>query len=227
MDLWSRLFRELNFPGFAFPMYRLFLRIADLWFHTREIKHLNVGAITDESSLDNVAGGIRPVITPGHSLGHVCFLYDNGDLFLGDVVPRTPWLDPGKRVLQQHIQSIEHLINLPSNKVQRAVHSHLNVKDRARAFYPWEEERERFRRNLDLIYETLDRIPLILKNRGVMTIRQLAPHVIRRVKPAYSDFITKTFIDPDGNWLSAYLEELQSRGAVQRSIQKRRVVWST
>src|SRR5271157_902552 len=226
MDPWKKLFRELNFPGFAFPIFQTFLLVSDMMYRSKSIKRLKVGTITDETSLVNVAGGIvRPIFTPGHSPGHICNLHENGDLFLGDMVPRTPWLDPGKNVLRHHIQSIQHLIDLPSNKVQRAVRSHVNVKDKARVFYPWEEERERFRLHLELINDSLDRIPKILKNRE-LTIRQLIPHIIRRGKP-YSDFMSRVFIDPDGTWIAAYLEELQAQGFVERAIKKGKVVWSS
>ncbi|HMF33267.1 MAG TPA: MBL fold metallo-hydrolase [Candidatus Lokiarchaeia archaeon] len=225
MNSWKSLFREQNLPRFSFPVFKTLLYILDGTYQSKAIQELKVGIIRDEKSLVNMVGNnIQPIFTPGHSPGHICYLHENGDLFLGDMVPRTPWLDPGKGVLRHHMQSIQCLIDLPSNKVQRAVRSHVNIKEGARVFYPWEEERERFRIHLELINDSLERIPKMLKNRE-LSIHQLIPYVIVRDKP-YLDIMSKVFIDPGASWLAAYLEELQSQGSIHRAIKNGRVVWS-
>ncbi len=225
MNAWKQMFRYNNFSPVVYAIYWSFLTVVDILQSTGSQRAKKIAGIKDEKfHLQAGNGMLHPIITPGHSSGHTCYLHDNGDLFLGDMIPRTPWLDVCPKVLQSQIASIKHLIDLPSNRVQRAIRSHANTRDKGRSIYPWEEEREKFRQQLDLIYESLERIPRLLKNR-LLTIPQLLPLIIRGARP-YSKFFTDIYIDPNTTWVAAYLEELESQGKVWRNARRGKIWWS-
>jgi len=79
---------------------------------------------------------IKPILTPGHYIGHCAYLDESKFLFLGDLVPNTPWLDPAPSSLDQMIQSIQKLLRIPDRKVEYVVRSHCNSRDHGRFIYP-------------------------------------------------------------------------------------------
>ncbi len=225
MNAWKQMFSYNNFSPVVYAMYWVFLTIVDIFQSTGSQRARKIVGIKDETfQIPAGDGMIHPIFVPGHSSGHLCYLHDNGDLFLGDMIPRTPWLDLGPNTLQTQIHSIKRLIDLPTNKVRRAIRSHANTRDKGRSIYPWDVEREKFRQQLDLIYESLERIPQLLKNRE-LTVPQLLPLVIRGVRP-YSKFFTEIYIDPNTTWVAAYLEELESQGKVWRTLRRGKIWWS-
>jgi len=209
----------------VYALYWTFLTTVDILQSTRSQRAKKIIGIKDENFQLSIGNEkIRPIFTPGHSAGHTCYLHDNGDLFLGDMIPRTPWLDLRPNVLQSHIASIKKLINLPPGKIKRAIRSHANTRDKGRSIYPWEVEKERFRQHLQLIYDSLERIPRLLKNRA-LTIPQLLPLVIRASRP-YSRLFSEIYFDPNTTWIAAYLEELEIKGLVYRFNRRGKIWWS-
>ncbi len=225
MNAWKQMFHYNNFSPVVYAIYWGFLTVVDILQSTGSQRAKKIVGIKDETfQLQAGNGMIHPLIMPGHSSGHTCYLHDNGDLFLGDMIPRTPWLDLCPKVLRSHIESIKRLIDLPPNKVIRAIRSHSNTRDKGRSIYPWEVEREKFRQQLELIYDSLEMIPRLLKNRE-LTVPQLLPLVIRGVRP-YSQFFTDIYIDPNTTWVAAYLEELETHGRVWRKTRQGKIWWS-
>ncbi len=225
MNAWKQMFRYNNFSPVVYAMYWTILTMIDILQSTRSQRARKIVGIKDDTfQIQTGIGMIHPIITAGHSSGHICYLCDNGDLFLGDMIPRTPWLDLGPNVLQTQIHSIKRLIDLPSNKVHRAIRSHANTRDKGRSIYPWDVEREKFQQQLDLIYQSLELIPRLLKNRE-LTVPQLLPLVIRGARP-YSKFFTEIYIDPNTTWVAAYLEELELQGKVWRNPRQGKIWWS-
>lgn len=158
---------------------------------------------------------LEVVPTPGHSPGHTTYWDRARDvLFLGDLVPGTPWLHPGHGSLARMIASIERLLALPQDRVAYSVRSHCNASDHGRFVYPWPEERARFETFLALIHHTLDRIPALLRGRA-LTAMQVAEATITKFKQ-YNNLMSKFWVPPGLTWVVGYLDHLATAGAVQR-----------
>ncbi len=225
MNHWKQMFRYNNFSPIVYAGYYVLLTTIDILQSTHSQRAKKIIGIKDETFHLQAEGGmIHPLTTPGHSSGHLCYLHQNGDLFLGDMIPRTPWLDIGPGVLRSHIESIKRLIHLPPNKVHRAIRSHANTRDKGLSIYPWEVERDKFRQHLELIEETMDRVPELLKNRQ-LTVPQLLPLILRGARP-YAKIFSEIYIDPSSTWVAAYLEECETQGKVKRKVRRGKIWWS-
>lgn len=222
---WKDMFQCNNNPPVVHAMYWAFSTVLDLVQLVHSQRAKKISGITDEQIAFPAGNGkLHPIFTPGHSLGHTSYLYDSGDLILGDMVPRTPWLDPIPGGLRRYVQSVNQLLALPIDKVRRSIRSHANAREGGRVFYPWKQERERFSQHLAQIQDTLEKLPRLLMNRE-LTIPQILPLIIRR-NGSYSKLMSDFYIDPDSTWVMAYLEELVHQGKISRKLKRGKIWWS-
>lgn len=174
----------------------------------------------------NVRGRkIDPIFTPGHSPGHCAYLDESKILFLGDLVPNTPWLDPAPASLGQMIESVQKLIRLPDRKIDYCVRSHCNSSDHGRFIYPWAEEKTRFEGYRDLIFDTLEKIPTLLRGRVVSTWalgKALLKNVIH-----YSPLMTRLWVPPGMSWIVGYLGYLEQQGKIRRIQGYNQAAWTS
>ncbi len=174
----------------------------------------------------NVEGRkIEAIQTPGHSPGHCIYLDESKWLFLGDLVPNTPWLDPAPSSLGQMIDSVQKLLHIPDRKVDYVVRSHCNSSDHGRFIYPWADERARFEAFLNLIYDTLEKIPIMLRGRVVSTWalgKELIKNVIQ-----YSPLMTRLWVPPGMSWTVGYLGYLEHQGKIHRISGYKEAAWTS
>ncbi len=191
--------------GFYYPITYTF---------ASNITHLNVGGRK-----------IGPIFTPGHSPGHCAYLDESKWLFLGDLVPNTPWLDPAPSALGQMIASVQKLLRLPDRKVDFVVRSHCNSSDHGRFIYPWMEEKARFEVFLNLIFDTIEKIPTMLRGRVVSTWavgKALFKNVIQ-----YSPLMTRMWVPPGMSWAVGYLGYLEQQGKIHRISGYKEAAWTS
>ncbi len=168
---------------------------------------------------------IQPIFTPGHSPGHCTYLDEAKWLFLGDLVPFTPWLDPDPSSLAHMIQSIEKILCIPDRKVEYVVRSHCNASDHGRFIYPWAEERARFQAFLDTIQATLDKIPAMLRGRVLSTF-SIGQEIIKNMAK-YSTFLSRLWLPPGMSWIVGYLGYLEQQGKIHRIYGFNQAAWSS
>ncbi len=152
--------------------------------------------------------------TPGHSPGHTIYIDEQKTMFLGDLVPGTPWLHPTSGMLAAMIESVQRLLALSESEVTQVVRSHCNTNDHGRFVYPWAIEKARFQKYLELIFGTLDNIPKILRGRE-LTLNDICARVINKYA-RYSRTMNKFFIPPGVTWVYGYLDYLTDRNQVQQ-----------
>ncbi len=168
---------------------------------------------------------VQPIFTPGHSPGHCMYLDEAKWLFLGDLVPFTPWLDPDPSSLTNMIQSIEKILRIPDRKVEYVVRSHCNASDHGRFIYPWAEERTRFETFRDVIFATLDKIPVMLHSR-VLSTWQIGKEIIKNMSK-YSTFLSRLWLPPGMSWIVGYLGYLSQQGKIRRISGYSQAAWSS
>jgi glyoxylase-like metal-dependent hydrolase (beta-lactamase superfamily II) len=163
---------------------------------------------------------LKFLYTPGHNAGHLC-LHDlsNKILFLGDLIPFTPWIDVYSEAVDDMIYSIQKLIDINPKLIKHSVRSHGNLSDNAKEVYEWSEERERFERYLDLIYDSLEKIPKILKNRP-LKINEIASRILLNEYNSYNKFMNVFFFPPNVSWIYSYLLKLREEGKVEKKKNK-------
>ncbi|MBD3354074.1 MAG: MBL fold metallo-hydrolase [Candidatus Lokiarchaeota archaeon] len=180
--------------------------------------------------------------TPGHDKGHMSILDANKNLFLGDFVPFTPWIDPELYALDAMINSIKIILKLHESEVENAVRSHgdyrrdptykgtLNDngpwygKSSTWEVAPWAEEKARFKYWLDKIYESLEKIPLFLKGRPLNTY-EIAKLLIPHYKK-YSWTMRLFFIPPIITWVLTYCLKLENDNILRRIYKGKQLYWS-
>ncbi|MHA1819495.1 MAG: MBL fold metallo-hydrolase [Promethearchaeota archaeon] len=167
---------------------------------------------------------LKFIPTSGHSAGHYCILDNHKDLFLGDFVPFTPWINPLAEALDDVVQSIKNLLKLKEDDVKFAVRSHGDIRRKCWEVAPWADERARFEFFLETIEESLEKIPKFLKKRPMSTeeiTSLLIPHYRR-----YSFIMNVLFIPPSITWILAYCQKLEELGKIKRIENKNRIKWS-
>jgi len=185
---------------------------------------------------------LKIIPTFGHDQGHICILDSNKNLFLGDFVPFTPWIDPIKNSLDQMINSINLILKFNENEVKRAVRSHGDIRrdpnykgkrtDNGPWFSekatwevaPWDEEKARFKYWLDKIYESLETIPKLLKVK-MLTTFQITEKIIPHYEK-YSFFMREFFIPPAVTWILTYCMKLEEQGIIKKLYKNKNLYWS-
>ncbi|MHA1733469.1 MAG: MBL fold metallo-hydrolase, partial [Promethearchaeota archaeon] len=191
---WQRLNEAMAQPPAVIPLYRVLMKgIGPLYSGVpRWVNRVHASFPETAGTIKLGGRKFMPIFTPGHSPAHCAYLDETGVLFLGDVVPGTPWLHPEPGMLDKMLESIERLIRLPEDRVEYSVRSHCNASDHGNFIYPWPEERDRFRRYLALILATLDRLPGLLRGRELTPV-DVAHLVINKYRN-YSKLMNKIWV---------------------------------
>ncbi|MGQ4872968.1 MAG: MBL fold metallo-hydrolase [Promethearchaeia archaeon] len=209
----NKIFRQKSSYNKIFDLYLRFLEKLEGFYVLQKNK---VYIVNQDCYIPRINIKLKIIHTPGHSAGHIC-LQDcsNKILFLGDHLPFTPWLDISEDSIDDMIYSIKKLLKISSKEIKYSVRGHGNLSDNSREIYPWDVEKERFKSHLDLIEESIELIPKIIKNRA-MTIEQIAFRVLKNKDfLEYSSLMTKFFIPPNLTWIICYLLKLEKEQKVK------------
>ena len=162
--------------------------------------------------------------TPGHSAGHMCIYNSTSKiLFLGDFVPFTPWINPLPEALDEMIHSLQNFIKIPSAQVEYTVSAHGDFRKENWEISTWDEEKERFRFFLDTIYESLERIPKLVRVKS-LTSEQIAQLIIPQYR-RYLWIMRVFFIPPALTWILAYCQKLEQQGEIKRITKNNKILW--
>ena len=160
--------------------------------------------------------------TPGHSIGHLSILDSNGNLYLGDIVPSTPWIEPSAEALNDMILSIKNILSLDDKLVKLAVRAHGDFRQKKWEVSDWKDEKVKFKDFLDKILSSLEKIPLILE--VPLTIQQLTRKIFPRTLK-YSSLMSLFTFSPSISWGIAYCLKLEKDGKIKRKIIKNQIYW--
>jgi glyoxylase-like metal-dependent hydrolase (beta-lactamase superfamily II) len=223
----SRFLNLLN--RFLGPFSRLFIFI--LTFYPRIDYLVTQDFRNEEFSLDKCpkirAGNKILTIIPtiGHSVGHISILDNRGNLFLGDFVPFTPWINPEVQALDDLIQSIKNILTIENeSKVKLAIRSHGDIRRKGSwEISTWIDEKNRFQLFLETINNSLQKIPQILKDKP-LNIREITLKLRPRKK--YSTILERFSFQPNFTWTYVYCLKLEKMQKIKRIIIKRRLYWT-
>lgn len=162
--------------------------------------------------------------TPGHSAGHFSILDSNKNLFLGDFLPFTPWINPISEALDDMVQSIKNICTLTEDQVKYAVRSHGDIRREYWEVTTWAEEKERFCVFLKTINDSIEKIPRFLKIRP-MNIHELTSLLIPKYQ-RYSIWMNLLFIPPSITWVLSYCLKLEKEGKIKRVYKRNKIFWS-
>ncbi|MHA1474020.1 MAG: MBL fold metallo-hydrolase [Promethearchaeota archaeon] len=160
--------------------------------------------------------------TPGHSIGHLSILDSNGNLYLGDIVPSTPWIEPSKEALNDMILSIKNILSLDDKLVKLTVRAHGDFRKKKWEVSDWKDEKAKFKVFLEKILSSLEKIPLILKN--PLTIQEITRIIFPR-SLKYSSLMSLFTFSPSISWSIAYCLKLEKDGKIQRKLMKNQIYW--
>lgn len=249
---WSAALKLLGRPKWvqnlynylSIPMLMLFYRTIHI--HARLDYVTNYETDSEHFSLDDCPklettdNEFTIIPTHGHSEGHISVLDKNGNLYLGDFLPFTPWVNPNAEALDKMIDSTEILLSIPDSRIKRAIRSHGDIR-RDRNYRgklhdngpwyglsatwevaDWSEEKERFQYWLDKIRTTLERIPDLLTK--PLTFYGLTKLIIPHYKN-YSFIMRELFIPPAMTWILAYCLKLEKMGKIRRIKKHNYLYW--
>jgi glyoxylase-like metal-dependent hydrolase (beta-lactamase superfamily II) len=219
---WFKGLMYSGMPPWGTYLYGTFFGIfSNLMFQTVQKANRIDAYITKETTLSLHNGWIKMIPLQGHSGGHLTILDSRKNLFLGDFVPFTPWVEPTENGIDLMLQSLEYVLQFSAQQVKRTIRAHGDIRrsdPRLWEISPWAEEKARFQTFYDAIHETLDRIPHVIKGKEVK-IQDLtgifAPHFRR-----YSLMMRTLFIPPAITWGIAYALKLKAQGLI-RSVKSR------
>lgn len=163
--------------------------------------------------------------TIGHSVGHLSILDTEGNLFLGDFVPFTPWINPEVQALDDIIQSIKNILTIDNEViVELAVRSHGDIRRKESwEISPWIDEKERFKLFLDTINNSLQKIPEILKDKP-LNIQEITKKLIPKKK--YSRILERFSFQPKITWTLVYCLKLEKMQIIKRILKERKLFWT-
>jgi len=213
---------NIIFPLFFMVFYQtipLFPRIDYYFSNKTKLSVLQLDKLTTIKSGD-VKIWIIP--TPGHSIGHLCILDSNGNLYLGDIVPSTPWIEPSEDALNDMILSIKNILTLDDKLVKLTVRAHGDFRKKKWEVSDWKDEKAKFEVFLDKILSSLEKIPLILKI--PLTIQQITRIIFPR-SLKYSSLMSLFTFSPSISWSIAYCLKLEKDGKIQRKTIKNQLYW--
>jgi len=224
----SRFLNAVN--RFLGPFSRLFIYI--LTFYPRIDYLVTQDFRNEEFSLEKCpkirAGDKILTIIPtiGHSVGHISILDDEGNLFLGDFVPFTPWINPEAQALDDIIQSIQNILQIDNEaKVKLAVRSHGDIRrDGHWETSTWIDEKHRFQLFLETINTSLQRIPQLLKDK-TLNVQEITVK-LRSNKKKYSTFLERFSFNPNLTWTYVYCLKLEKMQKIKRIVKNRKLFWT-
>jgi glyoxylase-like metal-dependent hydrolase (beta-lactamase superfamily II) len=170
---------------------------------------------------------IKIIPLRGHSRGHICVLDSRKNLFLGDFVPFTPWIEPSSQGVDLILESLNRLLQFSSNDVKQVIRAHGDIRRTPHQHWEidtWDEEKKRFKFFQQTILNTLEMIPKRIKGKEA-SIHELtalfAPHYQK-----YSRLMKIIFIPPAITWGIAYALKLKSERKIFTIKKKGRFYWS-
>ena len=177
--------------------------------------------------LDPAGLALRLIPTPGHSAGHTCVLDRNGNLYLGDFVPFTPWITPMAEALDDMLVSVDRVLALEPDVVEQSVRAHGDFRRQPWEVMAWwgeDGERERFVQFKKAIKDSLESIPKLLTDRPLSTETLAARLIPRSIK--YNRLMQRWFIPPGLTWTMAYCLKLESINQIRRQVIDAELCWS-
>jgi len=160
--------------------------------------------------------------TPGHSNGHLSVLDSNGNLYLGDIVPSTPWIEPSAEALNDMIISIKNILTLDDKLVKLTVRAHGDFRKKRWEITDWNVEKVKFKLFLEKILSSLEKIPQILKI--PLTTQEITGIIFPR-SLKYSSLMSLFTFSPSISWSIAYCLKLEKDGKIQRKTIKNKIYW--
>jgi glyoxylase-like metal-dependent hydrolase (beta-lactamase superfamily II) len=183
--------------------------------------------ITEEATIQLGNDWIRIFPLRGHSRGHICVLDSRKNLFVGDFVPFTPWIEPTQEGIDLILGALERILKFTDEDVHRVIRAHGDIRrpnPQQWEIDSWTEEKKRFQFFYDTILKTLEIIPKRIKGKFV-TIHQLtslfAPHYLK-----YSRLMRTIFIPPAITWGIAYALKLKAEGKIYAVKRNGRFFWT-
>jgi glyoxylase-like metal-dependent hydrolase (beta-lactamase superfamily II) len=170
---------------------------------------------------------IQLIHAPYHSPGHLIVLDNRKNLFLGDMVPFTPYIEISDVAVDDFMKSVEAILKFDDSQVRRSIRAHGDIRRPNPLEWevtPWVDERAHFRAFLDTIHETLDRIPEILKNRS-FTTEQLTHFIIPHYRD-YSKMMNLLVTPPAVTWTLSYALKLQHENRIQVIRKDHQFYWT-
>ncbi|MHA1488998.1 MAG: MBL fold metallo-hydrolase [Promethearchaeota archaeon] len=200
---------------------KIFMNSLKILINTKFIQKNKFYTCKDNDTIPHQDLKLRIIHTPGHSSGHVCLLDStNKVLFLGDMLPYTPWVEISSESIDNMVYSIKKLLKLSSKKVHYSVRNHGNLKDNWKEFYAWEEEREKFEEFLDLISYSLEKIVVLLK-KTPLSLEEIAFKILKNKDYRdYSKMMNLLFISPNLSWIMSYLLKLKKENKIKQIRKK-------
>jgi glyoxylase-like metal-dependent hydrolase (beta-lactamase superfamily II) len=183
--------------------------------------------ISKDTRLKLGQDSIRLIHAPYHSPGHLIVLDDRKNLFLGDMVPFTPYIEISDVAVDHFMKSVEAILKFDDSQVRRSIRAHGDIRRPNPLEWevtPWVEERARFREFLDTIHETLDRIPEMLKNRQ-LTTEELTQFIIPHYRN-YSKMMNLLVTPPAVTWTLSYALKLQHENRIQVIRKDHQFYWT-
>lgn len=197
------------------------------WRTIQRVNQINA-YVTDEATISLGNEWIKIIPLRGHSRGHICVLDSRKNLFVGDFVPFTPWIEPTENGVDLILEALQRIMKFTENDVQRVIRAHGDVRrpnPKNWEIDSWFEEKKRFQFFYETILQTLEIIPKKIHGKFV-TIHQLtaifAPHYLK-----YSRLMRTVFIPPAISWGIAYALKLKKEGKITSVKRNGRFYWTS
>jgi glyoxylase-like metal-dependent hydrolase (beta-lactamase superfamily II) len=225
---WEDAFFYYGIPHHVYYRYRLYYAVlSNFFYRTLQRPNRITATVFQEIRLKLGNDYIDLIPFPGHSRGHLVVRDCRKNLYVGDMVPFVPWIEPTSTALDAMIESVQRVLRFSDTEIKRIIRGHGDIRLPPSQWEVrrWVDEKVRYQLFLDTIYETLDRIPQILQTHP-LTMQQLTskiiPHYVR-----YSKIMARLFIPPAISWGIAYCLKLSNEGKINRQIKGNRVYWMT
>lgn len=223
---WEDAFFYYGIPHNVYQRYRIYYAILNHFFY-RTIQRPNriTATISQQTRLRLGKEYVDLIPFPGHSQGHLVIRDCRKNLFVGDMVPFVPWIEPTSTALNMMIESVNRVLKFSDSEIKRIIRGHGDIRLPTAQWEVrrWVDEKARYQFFLDTIFDTLDRIPRILHAQP-LTMQQLTskiiPHYVR-----YSKIMARLFIPPAISWGIAYCLKLLGEGKIQREIRGNQIYW--
>lgn len=241
-----------TFSVFMVPIVMMFYKTPNFYpridytYDTKLNKNLDLNNFEYIKRIKSGNLEFKLIPSSGHTAGHTCILDSNKNLYLGDFCPFTPWVNPLAEALDDMINSIKGFIKLSDNDVKFAIRSHGDIRrgnplkdkkvilndkgpwyDKNNTTWevaPWDQERARFQYWLEVINNSLERIPKILRKKP-LSILDITNILIPQYAK-YSFFMKLVFIPPSVTWIIAYCLKLEKLGKIKRIYKGKHLLWS-
>ncbi len=217
----------LKMKGWKTPIlisYELFFR-AFSPFYFKNVSGVNrIDGIISDGQIIGKDPQVKIIHTPGHSDGHISIIDSKGNLFLGDFVPFTPWINPHAKSIDHMLRSLEKIEYLLKHKAKRVIRAHGDYRFKNWEINEPEFELDKFEFFKDSINHILETLPKFLKT--PRRIEQIA-QFINPNYDKYSKIMKLFFIPPALTWAMAYCTKLKAMGEIDEKKTAFYSLWSS